>query len=123
MVAGNHNFTIEQGAVFNRTIKWVDKDHVLKDLSDYKARMTIRHDYGGDVILAMTEDTGHIVNNGSEGTLVITIPSDETSGFNFDSGVYDLEMVPLNSQTGQPDETAVKRLLNGIVILSKEATT
>ena len=57
-MAGQYNFTLEQGSTFSRTMVWKDKDGTPKDLSTYTARMMIRR--AGVVLVALTDQGRHI---------------------------------------------------------------
>jgi len=84
------------------------------NITGYTARMQIRESID-DVteILELTDVAGlDLIVNGAQ--ITITMTATETAAFTFDQAVYDLEMI---SGTG-----AVKRLLEGSVILSKEVT-
>lgn len=108
-----YNFTIQQGATFNRVITYKDPDGDPINLTDMEARMQIRPTYGGDVIHELTTDDGGIALGGAAGTITLNIDADDTETFDFDTALYDLELV-------NADE--VTRLLEGTIVLSKEVT-
>lgn len=114
MIAGVYNFTIEQGATFERTITVRDSDDELFDFSGYTARMHIRPEVDSATILAtLTTANGGIVLGGAAGTVAINITATATAGIQVD-GVYDLEIISADNK--------VYRLLKGIVRLDPEVT-
>lgn len=114
-MAGQYNFTIEQGATFTRVIIWKDENGNPVDVTGYVARMQIRKTKGDSKIILSLDsgDLGGITLGTTDGKITITIPADVTADLNFDSGVYDLEL----EKSG-----VVTRLLEGRVTLSKEVT-
>ena len=134
-MAGEYNFTIEQGADFTRTFTWTDAAGALVNLTTYTARMKIKTAAGGDLIASLasnanttvpyidvngaaqtyTSAASGITLGGAAGTIIVTILAAGTTLMNFKRGVYDLELVSASS--------VVTRLLEGNVLLSKEVTT
>jgi hypothetical protein len=63
------------------------------DLSQYKARMQFRETVDSDTVLYQaTSDTGEIVLDNTFKTITITILGNVTSGFDFSTAVYSLEL-------------------------------
>lgn len=130
MAASRYDITVELGSRFTWHIVWTDADptapdnvakDIPKDLTDYTARMQIRAraDSAGDPLLALTTealfgDTG-IALGGAEGTILVTIQSDDTANLNgLTSAVYDLEILDENDEP--------QRLLEGGISIKKEVT-
>ncbi len=115
MIAGRHDFTIEQGTTFTRNVQWKDSSGNPVDLTSYTAAMKIRESYdSGSALVSLTSGGGDITITAVTGTLTITISATATAALDFDRGVYDLEL---------DDGSGVKtRLLEGHVTLAKEAT-
>jgi hypothetical protein len=127
MAAGKYNFTIEQGATTKFEVQYNDDDGTPIDLTSYQGRMQIRSDYADfDSTLYATLSSSLAVDgtglnlrgiDGSKeltsGSIGVIISSAITETFDFDEGVYDLELV-----TG----TNVTRLLQGKVKISREVT-
>lgn len=118
MIAGRHNFIMEQGSEFNRTILWKNSAGAINDLTGYTARMTIREQVGdGSAIDSLTSAGGEIVLGGTAGTIQLLLTSTVTAAFDFDRAVYDLELLP-----GGTEAEAFK-LLKGHIYFQKEVTT
>jgi hypothetical protein len=127
MAAGKYNFTIEQGTTTKFEVQYNDDDGTPIDLTSYQCRMQIRSDYADfDSTLYATLSSSLAVDgtglnlqgvDGSKaltsGSIGVIISSAVTETFDFDEGVYDLELV-----TG----TNVTRLLQGKVKISREVT-
>ena len=117
MAAGKYNFTIEQGATYERTITfYTDEEMTLpKDMSGYAWRMQIRYSpFSTSKLLELTSENGGIVTTDQdEGIIVIKITATQTAALNFSEAFYDLESI-----TG----TTVVRELEGKVTLSREIT-
>jgi hypothetical protein len=125
MAAGRYSFTIEQGATLNLQINWMDSSGSAIDLTDYHARMQIRPTVESSTVYlnlssSLSEDGTGINLSGSSGdtplssgSLAIYISAHSSSLLNFDTAVYDLEMVKGDYVT---------RLLEGQVRLSKNIT-
>ena len=127
MAAGKYNFTIEQGTTTKFEVQYSDDDGTPIDLTSYQCRMQIRSDYADfDSTLYATLSSSLAVDgtglnlqgvDGSKeltsGSIGVIISSAVTETFDFDEGVYDLELV-----TG----TNVTRLLQGKVKISREVT-
>lgn len=114
MTAAKYDFVLEEGAEFRRVLTW-KVDDVAVNVTGYTAKMQIRTKPGGDLILEAlsTGVSPRITLGGSAGTITIVIPGSATTGLEFATGVYDLELT-----TG----TTVRRLLKGNVIYSREVS-
>jgi hypothetical protein len=129
MAAGKYNFTIEQGATTSFELQYLDSNNEPVDLNGYVARMQLKNEKQGNttyLTLSTTlEADGTGINlRGSDGTnplasgsIGVYISAAVTEALNFDTAFYDLELVT----NGTPQE--VTRLIEGIVVLSKEVTT
>jgi len=116
MTAGLYNTTIEQGARYDRTITWYDKDGNLVDLRTYTARAHYRnHHADDDIILELTTGNGGIVLGGLLGTIQLLATTAQTTALPAEAfGVWDLEMV---DAAGEAD-----RLLEGAFSITPEVT-
>jgi len=112
--AGVLHITIEQGTTFNPVMTWKDQVGTPINLTGYSARMQMRADIDSAVIIheSTTENFG-ITLGGTAGTITFNIDAATTAAFDFNTAVYDLELV---------NGPIVNRLLRGDVILSKEVT-
>lgn len=119
MVAGRYNFTIEQGAQFDRLLTWqTGTPLVAVDLTGFSARVKLKDGRGQQLLSLTTVPTSNgdvITLGGTAGTIEIVISDETTTALDFDEATYDLELV---SPAG-----AVVRLLEGVVDLSREVTT
>ncbi|UVO19602.1 hypothetical protein [Stutzerimonas stutzeri] len=84
------------------------------DLTGATARMQIRAQLGGAVLLELTTENGGLVITGP-GTLVRTLSATETAALTWTEGVYDLEV--------EYADGTVQRYLQGAVTVSREGTT
>lgn len=115
MAAGELDFTIEQGAVFERTITIRDSG-VVRDLTGYDARMQIRSAYSSTTtILSLTTENGRITIDEDANTISLFISAEDTEDLSFSAARYDLELI-------RPSDDEIERLLAGNVTLSLEVT-
>lgn len=112
-----YNFTIKQGIKFIKNVYWKTENNGAYDLTGWTAEMQLRKDYDSSIITTLSTSNGKILITPTLGKLTITLEDSETSSFNEDDFpcVYDLE---LTDSTGD----VVKRLLEGEISLSREAT-
>ena len=114
MLAGNYNFTIDQGAHFERVVTIKNPDNSLYDLSNHTARMQIRTEIDADsVVIELTTENGRIALGGDDGTITLTILAEDTENITTD-GVYDIEIID--------DSDRVFRVLKGKIRLEPEVT-
>lgn len=130
MTAATKNLTIEQGATFDSlAFQWCGSDGAggvgnPYDLTGYTARMQVRTEYGGVVLLDATTENGKIVlgkhpDTGvvdmTTGWIWVIISATDTDALDPDvKGKYDLEV---ESPTG-----VVRRLLQGAVKVNPNIT-
>lgn len=85
------------------------------DLTGYTARMQVRATIAAaSALIDLTSPSGGIVLGGTAGTIAITITAAQTAALTISSGFYDLELIDAGG--------AVRRLLSGVVTVSKEVT-
>jgi hypothetical protein len=114
VLAGNYNFTIDQGAHFERVVTIKNPDDSLYDLTNHTARMQIRTEIDSEVVvLELTTENGRIVLGGNLGTITLIIDSSDTENISTD-GVYDIEIID--------DSDRVFRVLKGKIRLEPEVT-
>lgn len=112
-----HNFTIEQGSVFNHIIIYRDADGNPVDLTGFTATMQIRQTKeASSVIQELSTSNGFLVLGGVNGTITINLPADVSDALDFVWGRYDLELYP------NGDTTQAVRLVEGKINLSKQVT-
>jgi len=122
MAAGKYSFTIEQGSTTNFTIVYLDSTGAPVNLTDYGSKMQIRLTYGSAPIITLSsslnaDGTGLNMSNAASGAIGIYIASCTSSMFNFDTAIYDLDII-----SGSGDCPIVNRILEGKVKLSREVT-
>jgi hypothetical protein len=122
MAAGKYSFTIEQGSTTNFTIVYTDSIGVPIDLTSYGSKMQIRLAYDTPPIVTLSsslnpDGTGLNMTNAASGAIGIYIASCTSSMFNFDTALYDLDII-----SGSGPCPVVNRILEGKVKLSREVT-
>lgn len=115
MTAGNHNFIMEQGATFKRTITITDDTGTPWDLTGYSARMQIRNTIdAASTELDISTTSGEITLTPASGIVTVEVPATDTANLTFDTAVYDLEI--------EDGSGFVWRIIQGTVTLNKEVT-
>ena len=109
---------IEQGATFDQTYTWKSGSknaaHPV-DLTGCKARAQVRAEISSqEILLELTTENQGIVLGGVAGTIRIHITASASAAFDWESGVYDLEVE-------FPDGTVVRRMAGGVSV-SPEVT-
>jgi hypothetical protein len=120
MVVSKIPLKINQGATFRKRFIWKTGADVASAvpviLTGYTARMEIRAEVDSPTVLAtLTTENGRIVLGAVPGAIDLLIDPVITAGFNFDVGVYDVEVV-----AGIGGD--VTRLFGGSVSVSPEVT-
>lgn len=117
MAAGKYDFTIEQGATFERKLTFYNDAEQTepRNMTGYKWRMQFRYSpFSSDYLYEMTSEDGQIITtNQATGEITLKITAEDTETLNFSQALYDLESV---------DGDVVKRELQGKVTLSREIT-
>jgi hypothetical protein len=112
-MAGEYNFTIEQGATFNLLMTW-KINNVAVNLTGYTARLQARIDVDEtETILSLTTGAG-ITLGGAAGTISLDQTATQTALLPKGEYVYDLEL--------QSSGGIVTRLLQGELNISAEVT-
>lgn len=114
MLAGNYNFTIEQGAHFERIVTIKNPDGTLYNLTGFSARMQIRTEIDSEeYLIELTTGNGKIALGGASGTITLVLLASETEILQTD-GVYDIEIID--------GANRVYRVLKGKIRLELEVT-
>jgi len=121
MAAAQYDFQLEQGVTYKKHLLYSDSLNQPIDLTGWSSRMQIRTRVT-DVIPtvsitsdAATSDVNTLITmGGTAGTLDVYMSDIVTSGLNFKTAVYDLEIVAPNGD--------VTRLISGTITLSLEVT-
>lgn len=111
MVAATYNLTIDQGSDFAIELN-LQEEGVAKNLTGYSARAQIRRTIGSTTVAAEFTCT---ITDALNGTLKVELPNNISSGLAGGKYFYDLEIFTTN-------DTLVKKLLKGEVILNPEVT-
>ena len=123
MPAGKYDLNIEQGTTFNAQFTWRVDDGSdppsgpIVDLTGATARMQIRQSPSAvNYYVELTTENGRITLSPGQADPNVTlfISSIDTAKLNFQTGVYDLEIVTADGN--------VTRLLKGNVTLDREVT-
>jgi hypothetical protein len=120
MAAGKYSFTVEQGTTFQFGLIYKDSEGQPVDLTGYSAQMQIRPDFADftdtkyiTLSSSLDVDGSGLVIDGASGSIQVIMASAKTEEFDFDEGVYDLELYSGDTVT---------RLLEGKVKVSREVT-
>lgn len=114
------NICINQGATFQLPMTWREQNEDgtagdAIDLTGYTARMQVREELeDAATLIELTTENGRITLNDEVGLIELHIAADDTEALDFDSAVYDLELVD--------GEGGVIRLIEGRVTLQREVT-
>ena len=113
---GRYDFTIYQGASFDRTFTWQTGEPATNvNLTSYTGRMQVRSNTSAPtVVLEVTTSNGRMTLGGALGTIALAITASDTAALAPGQYVYDMEMV---SPGGE-----VTRLLEGRATISAEVT-
>ena len=119
MPAHKHNLPIEQGATFCDQVTWrtgPSKSSLIPvDLTGCKARAQVRPEIDSpEVLLELTTENNRIALGGPSGVVAIEIDAVTTAEIQWESGVYDLEIIFPGGR--------VTRFLFGGVTVSKGVT-
>lgn len=117
---GQLDICINQGSTFFLPIMWHEQNEDGTkgdpiDLTGFTARMQIRENIEDTgFIIELTTENGRIELNNPTGAVNLTIDATDTESLDFDTAVYDLELI---DSTG-----VVTRLLEGFATLDREVT-
>lgn len=114
-MAATYNFTIDQGTTVS--VQWAYRTaaNAVIDLTSYTARLQARPTVSSAVtVMDATTANGQLVITGATGVVTLSLTATQSSALDFNSAVYDLEIV---SPAG-----VVTRLVQGTVTLSREVT-
>lgn len=115
MTAAIYNFELEQGTSLVKSVVWKDSNGTVVPLTGYSARMQVRESVDSDaVLLELSTTNGKIELTPNQGKVTLHFSPADTSGEDWSSGKYDLELTSSNG--------FVTRLLKGKIRLSKEVT-
>lgn len=112
MAAGKYNILLQQGADYIQKVTLKDSaTQAVVDLTGCTIRGQIRITYSDASPVASFTTSDEDLPNG---TFTLRLSSAVTTALDFETGVYDIEVVYPN--------TIVDRVLQGKVVLSREAT-
>jgi hypothetical protein len=111
MVAATYNLTIDQGSDFAIELS-LQEGGVSKDLTGYSARAQMRRTINSSTVAAEFTCT---ITDALNGALKMELSNSVSSGLTGGKYFYDLEIFTAN-------DTLVKKLLKGEVILNPEVT-
>lgn len=109
MSTAKYDFTINQGSTFTLPLVWKDSEGVPLDLTGLTPKMQIRT-RGHALIL---DCAAYFTTVPLQGKVTLTLPGSVTRDLDFDTAIYDLELIGGENP----------RLLRGVVMLSREVTT
>lgn len=117
------NLCIGQGETFRKSFVWkTGEPATAVDLTDWQARMQVRESIDAEEVLISLDSEPEANPEGLAGTISLThegevqlyIDHETTAKLDFESAVYDLELI-------SPSDD-VRRLVAGKVTLSREVT-
>ena len=110
-----YDITVRQGAKFELSIKALNVDRSIKDLTGYLARFQVRKTAAdATVLMSGTTEDGRMSVNGPAGVVSINVGADVTAPMTWTTGVWDVEAYSSASN--------VIRLAEGFASLSPEVT-
>ncbi len=127
-MAGKYKYTLDVGSEFREVIAWSSGEDRV-DLTGYTAKMQIRDNYGGSLLIELSTTNGRILleedtvlNAETElqdatGVITLIIPSAiSTAGIPtyLQAGVYDLELIDAGGE--------VHRVLQGAMVFNQNVT-
>jgi len=112
-MASEYDIAIDQGATYRLRLTYNDPNGSPINLTGMSARMDIRTNIGGTLILALRSPSSGITLGGAAGTIDIELTADQTALLT-KNAVYDLELV---------NGSEVTRIVQGSVTLDFEVTT
>ena len=105
MAAGRYNFVVEQGSQHAVTFRYKLSSGSYQSLTDWRVRMSVK-DHITDTAYVYQATSNAAVDTGYSahftiptqtgeaiGEFTLTIPDGATTAFDFNQGVYDLELV------------------------------
>lgn len=112
------NLMVYKGSTFSQLLQWkTGEPPVAVDLTGFKARMQIRKTASSTEILdsLTTENSRITIYAPTEGRIRFDISAAQSSAYEFNTAMYDLELVSADNQT-------VYRILQGSVSAVPEVT-
>lgn len=94
VTAGKYDIVIEQGALSNEVIRWVDAVGDPQDLTGYAAKlraMVLQRD--GQTLFEL-DSPNHMTLTAATGEIEINLTESESEALDFELGVYDLLLYP-----------------------------
>jgi len=93
--AAKHDFIIDRGSFFQRTLTIKDTNGNPVDLTNYDAEMDIRITaFSEETALQLDTPSNSIVLGGTEGTISIIINPTVTEALSLPVAVYDIKLIP-----------------------------
>lgn len=114
MAAQRHDFVIEQGTTFSKTVT-IQLDGEVFDLTNYQARFEAREkvDSTTEVITLTSDPPAGLTITAGSGIIVIALTPLQTALLDFTRAFYGLEIYTAAN-------VVVYRILEGYITLSKE---
>lgn len=116
MPAADHDFALEQGATFRRTLEYQNPDTTPFDLSGYTARMHVRARAGAPdpPLVELTTENGGLTIDGPNGTIDVVVSAAQTTALPVGRVVYDLLLVAPSGD--------IIRLIEGSMVIDAAVT-
>ena len=126
-MAAEYNFSIEKGSVFYISFDYVDENNQVIDLTNYCARLSLVPNTGTQNIITYFTDTRsdeyRFTISPDEGKIILQIPANTTSSFNFSNAAYDLDLKAPNELYPGSGPNIVRLLYGTINIISRNVVS
>jgi len=114
--AAVYRMTIEQGATYDQTFLFKNKETGTPlDFTGYASRMQLRTAYDAEHPTVSLDEGDGMTTGGTAGTIRVQMTPAQTGAIASREYVYDVEIYAY-------EETDVQRMLQGVAIVTPEAT-
>lgn len=123
-----YNFVVKKGSTTVFTVEYVDSAGVVKDLTNYSARMQIRTDPSSDTVALSLNSSTATANKSIlditplTGQIEVYISAADTMSFTREIYFYDLEIFTATDPYSKSDSEYVERLLEGTFVTTENVT-
>ena len=114
MTAGRYTIICEAGANLTRQLVWKDGNGALVNLTGYTAKVQVKEEAGGTLLLELSTVNGRITLGGVLGTINLSVDAEDTR---ITPGRYQYALEMTNAGG------VVTRLVEGAFVVMAEVTT
>jgi hypothetical protein len=112
------DLTVQTGVTWSRTLIWTRADGSRRSLAGLAARMEVRAKKGGPVLLSLSSEVGGgigleqaTVDGDAAGVITLTIPGPVSAPLTQSGVPYDLKLVTLATEDGEPSYRPIEGLV------------